>query len=137
MGVALITWGRFFDKNGQKITVPAPSTTPGAPWFLDWLAAEAANLRLAGFSALQLPPISKAQGGTGDGCDGYGVFDPRDIGSKNQQGDVPTRYGSAESLRRLVSVAHATGMDVYLDVVLHAHRRERGTRNFSIPWSRW
>src|SRR5262249_58484157 len=52
-------------------------------------------------SALQLPPASKVQGGAGDGCDGYGVFDPRDLGSKPQQGSTPTRYGSVESLRRL------------------------------------
>jgi alpha-amylase len=72
-----------------------------------------------GFTALQLPPASKVQGGAGSGCDGYGVFDPRDIGSKNQQGSIPTRYGTAESLRHLVASAHASGMDVFLDVVLH------------------
>src|SRR5579862_7676587 len=103
MGVALISWGRFFDKNGNKITVPAPSTNPGAPWYWDFLAKEAAALRRVGFSALQLPPASKAQGGDQPGCDGYGVFDPRDIGSKNQQGSLQTRYGSAESLRRLIT----------------------------------
>jgi hypothetical protein len=32
MGVAFISWGRFFDKRGNKITVPAPTSTPGAPW---------------------------------------------------------------------------------------------------------
>jgi alpha-amylase len=126
MGVALITWGRFFDKHGNKITVPAPSTSPGVPWLLDWLAAKAPDLRRAGFSALQLPPTSKAQGGAGDGCDGYGVFDIRDIGSKNQQGSIPTRYGPAESLRRLIAVAHSVGLDVYLDVVLHQLMGENG-----------
>ena len=90
MGVALISWGRFFDKNGNKITVPAPSTTPGAPWLWDFLSKEVLALRQVGFSALQLPPVSKAQGGAGDGCDGYGVFDPRYIGSKPQQGSIST-----------------------------------------------
>ena len=119
MGVALIAWGRFFDKDGKKITVPAPNSPPGAPWLWDFLAKESSALRRVGFTALQLPPAAKAQGGTGDGCDGYGVFDPRDLGSKPQQGSTPTRYGSAESLRRLIACAHAVGMDVYLDVVLH------------------
>jgi len=126
MGVALIAWGRFFDKQGNKITVPAPSTTPGAPWLWDFLAQEASALRRVGFSALQLPPAGKAQGGAGDGCDGYGVFDPRDLGSKPQQGSRPTRYGSGESLRRLIACCHAVGMDVYLDVVLHQLSGENG-----------
>jgi alpha-amylase len=126
MGVALITWGRFFDKNGNKITVPAPSTNPGAPWLWDFLAKEASGLRRTGFSALQLPPASKAQGGAAAGCDGYGVFDPRDLGSKLQQGSLETRYGSVESLRRLVACSHAVGLDVYLDVVLHQLSGENG-----------
>ena len=126
MGVALVTWGRFLDKHGNKITVPAPSTTPGAPWLWDFLAKEVPALRAVGFSSLQLPPASKAEGGAGDGCDGYGVFDPRDLGSKPQQGSTPTRYGSAEALRRLVACSHAVGMDVYLDVVLHQLSGENG-----------
>src|SRR5438270_3164863 len=126
MGVALVAWGRFLDKHGHKVTVPAPSTTPGAPWLWDFLAKEAAALRRAGFSALQLPPASKAQGGAGDGCDGYGVFDPRDLGSKPQQGSTPTRYGTREALTRLVGIAHACGLDVYLDLVLHQRMGENG-----------
>ena len=68
MGVALITWGRFFDKHGNRITVPAPSTTPGAPWLWDFLAMEVLALRRVGFSALQLPPASKVQGGATSAC---------------------------------------------------------------------
>jgi len=44
MGVALIAWGRFVDRAG-KVTVPAPSTNPGAPWLWDFLAREAPALR--------------------------------------------------------------------------------------------
>jgi len=65
MGVSLIAWGRFFDKHGNRVTVPAPSTMPGAPWLWDFLANEAIALRRVGFSSLQLPPAGKAQGGTG------------------------------------------------------------------------
>lgn len=126
MGVALIAWGRFFGPNGERNTVPAPSTTPGAPWLLDFLAAEVGRLADVGFSAVQLPPVSKAQGGAGGGCDGYGVFDRRDLGSKNQQGSTPTRYGGVDSLRRFVANAHAAGLDVYLDVVLHQLIGENG-----------
>lgn len=126
MGVAFISWGRFIDGQGQRITVPAPSTDRGAAWLLDFLAREALSLRQAGFTAVQLPPTSKAQGGAGVGCDGYGLFDPRDLGRKNQQGSIPTRYGPKDSLTRFVAVAHACGLDVYLDLVLHQRMGENG-----------
>src|SRR5450631_374887 len=119
MTVSLIGWGRFFDKNGNKVTVPAPSTDHGKPWLWDFLAAEAKNLADVDFDRIQLPPASKAQGGDGAGCDGYGIYDPRDLGNKNQQGSLPTRYGTVDSLRRLVGVAHRWGLAVDLDVVLH------------------
>jgi alpha-amylase len=125
MGVALIAWGRFFDR-GEKVTVPAPSTDPGAPWLWDFLAKEASALRRAGFTALQAPPASKAQGGAGAGCDGCGVFDLRDLGGKPQQGSTPTRYGSVDSLRRMIACCHAAGIDVYLDIVLHQLMGENG-----------
>ncbi len=125
MGVALIAWGRFM-RLGQRVTVPAPSTDPGSPWLWDFIAGEAASLRQIGFTAIQVPPASKAQGGAGRGCDGYGVFDLRDLGSKPQQGSTPTRYGTAEQLRRMVGCCHAAGLDVYLDVVLHQLIGENG-----------
>ena len=119
MSVCLVGWGRFFDERGQRVTVPAPSTERGASWLWDTLAAEAHALASVGFDAIQLPPASKAQGGDGAGCDGYGIYDPRDLGAKPQQGSTPTRYGTAEQLRRLVAVAHANGLNISLDVVLH------------------
>ncbi|HUH68100.1 MAG TPA: hypothetical protein VLZ05_04005 [Mycobacterium sp.] len=126
MSVALIGWGRFIEPDGSRITVPAPSTNPGYPWLWDFLASQATTLSQIGFTALQLPPASKAQGGAGPGCDGYAVFDPRDLGSKHQQGSVPTRYGTVDSLRRLIACCHAAGIDVYLDVVLHQLDGENG-----------
>jgi hypothetical protein len=63
MGVALVAWGRFFDGHGHRVTVPAPSTNPGVPWLLDFFTQHALALRQAGFTAIQLPPMSKAQGG--------------------------------------------------------------------------
>ena len=119
MTVSLIGWGRFFDKTGNRVTVPAPSTDPGKPWLWDMLAAECQNLANIGFDRIQLPPASKAQGGDGAGCDGYGIYDPRDLGTKSQQDSTPTRYGTADSLRRLVAVAQRNGLAVDLDIVLH------------------
>ena len=54
------------------------------------------------------------------------MFDRRDIGSKDQQGSRPTRYGDADSLRRCIANAHAVGLDVYHDVVLHQLIGENG-----------
>ena len=119
MSISLIGWGRFFDNSGQRITVPAPSTDPSAPWLWDMLTSEVANLASVGFDRIQLPPASKAQGGDGAECDGYGIYDPRDLGTKKQQGSIPTRYGTAESLRHLIAVAHQHGLAVDLDIVLH------------------
>src|SRR5215469_16569371 len=111
MAVALIAWGRFV-VDGVRVTVPAPSTEPGKPWLWDFLAGNASALRGVGFTSI---PASKAQGGAG--CDGYGVIDPRDIGTKPQQGSMPTRYGTGDPLCRLVACCHSVGLEVYLDVV--------------------
>jgi hypothetical protein len=88
---------------------------------LDFLAQQALALRRAGFTAIQLPPTSKAQGGDGAGCDGYGLFDPCDLGNKNQQGSLPTRYGSKDALTRFVAVAHACGLRAFFRSPRGAH----------------
>ena len=54
------------------------------------------------------------------------MFDPRDLGSKNQQGSIPTRYGPKDTLTRFVAVAHGCGLDVYLDLVMHQRIGENG-----------
>jgi hypothetical protein len=61
VGVALIAWGRFIDRHGKKVTVPAPSTNPGVPWLWDYLATEAPALRRVGFSALQRSESHRAR----------------------------------------------------------------------------
>ncbi len=78
MGVALLAWGRFCGPQGERV-VPAPVDGDGAGWLLDFVARHARTLRDVGFTALELPPASKAQEGAGRGCDRYGVFDPCDI----------------------------------------------------------
>ncbi len=121
MGVAYHAHARFLDAHGNRVTVPAPGDTgnPNAPWWYDWIAANAALLRRAGFSAILYPPVCKTQSGRADTGDGYGVFDQYDVGSKNQMGAVETRFGNREQLQRSIAVAHACGLDVYIDVVLH------------------
>jgi len=121
MGVAYHAHARFLDHQGRRITVRAPvdPQTPAALWWYDWIATNAAALRRAGFTAILYPPVCKTQSGHFNTGDGYGVYDQCDIGSKNQMGSVETRFGSREQLQRSIAVAHACGLDVYVDVVLH------------------
>ncbi|HEY4011823.1 MAG TPA: hypothetical protein VGM06_00685 [Polyangiaceae bacterium] len=121
MGVAYHAHARFLDAHGNRITVPAPfdPATPHAPWWYDWIAAHAEPLRRAGFTAILYPPVCKTQSGGAPTGDGYGVFDQYDLGAKPQQGSVETRFGSRELLKRSIAVAHACGLDVYIDVVMH------------------
>ena len=121
MGVAYHAHARFLDRQGHKITVPAPvdPQTPMAPWWYDWIAMNAAAMRCAGFTAILYPPVCKTQSGHFNTGDGYGVYDQYDIGSKNQMGSVETRFGSREQLQSSIAIAHACGLDVYIDVVLH------------------
>src|SRR6185437_4820388 len=112
---------RFFDSRANKVTVPAPGDpqSPHAPWWYDWIAENALALRGAGFTAILFPPVCKTQSGDAPTGDGYGVYDQYDLGSKPQCGSVPTRFGDRERLQRAVAVAHACGLDVYVDVVMH------------------
>lgn len=117
MAVGLIAWGRFVDAQGNKITVPAPPTDPGKPWLWDLLHAQAADIA-ASFDIVQLPPWSLAQGGAGAGCDGYGVFQRRNLNG--------TRYGSLESLMAAIAALNAHGTQTYGDLVLHQMIGENG-----------
>lgn len=117
MAVGFIAWGRFLDAAGNKITVPAPTTEPHSPWLWDFIRSEAAALG-SSFDIVQLPPWSLAQGGAGAGCDGYGVFQRRNLNG--------TRYGSLESLMAAVAALNAHGCQTYGDLVLHQMIGENG-----------
>jgi alpha-amylase len=72
------------------------------------------ELRDAGFTALWLPPCSKAESATSMG---YDPFDYFDLGEFDQRGGVETWFGSKADLVALVAGAHAHGMQVYADAV--------------------
>jgi alpha-amylase len=121
VGVCYHAHARFWDEAGNRITVPAPTdpNTPDAPWWYDWIAEHAGALKRAGFTAILYPPVCKTASGRGPGADGYGVFDQYDLGSKRQCGSIETRFGARDQLKRSIAVAHACGLDVYVDVVMH------------------
>src|SRR5580693_9065843 len=116
MGVLL--QGFFKLPPNNALPSPADGDTT-IPWWWDHLAAQANALRLSGFTAVWLPPVLKTASGAKPGADGYGVFDDYDIGSRQQKGSLPTRFGSREQLQRCVAILRANGLDVYLDMVEH------------------
>jgi len=73
----------------------------------------------AGYSALWLP--NPAKGTTGGFSIGYDVYDPFDLGDKNQQGTISTKYGTRTQLLQMVETAHRFGIRVYFDNVMN-HR---------------
>ena len=116
MGVLL----QGFFKMPLNQAVPSPVDGDATvPWWWDHLARQASDFRRAGFTAIWLPPMLKTSDGDKPGSDGYGPFDDYDIGSKNQKGSLPTRFGSREQLQRCVAVLRANGLDVYADMVEH------------------
>lgn len=119
MGVMLET-AYHVGVQGDYTSVPSPYDGDSTvPWFWDFLASEAASLAGAGITDVLLPPVTKAQGGAGKGCDGYGVFDVYDLGSKHQQFSTETRFGSRERLQRCIAIMRANGLNVHVDLVPH------------------
>jgi alpha-amylase len=123
MGVLL----QAFFKLPPNEAVPSPVDGAAAtPWWWDHLAGQASDFRRAGFTALWLPPVLKTSAGARPGADGYGPFDDYDIGSKDQMGSIPTRFGTREQLQRCIAILRANGFDVYLDMVEHQRSGDRG-----------
>jgi alpha-amylase len=73
-------------------------------------------LRQAGFTALWLPPVSKAASWKSMGYDPYDYYD---LGEFDQKGGVSTWFGSKAELRDLIETAHSQGMQVYADLVFN------------------
>lgn len=76
------------------------------------------ELAEAGYGSLWLPPPTKGSGGLSVG---YDLWDPFDLGSKNQRNTVRTRYGTEADLLNLMEVAHRFGIRVYFDNIMN-HR---------------
>src|SRR6266540_5568724 len=81
------------------------------------LAAEAARLAAAGFTAVWIPPAYKGSGGASDV--GYSVYDLFDLGEFDQKGSVATKYGSKAELHAALGALQAQGLAVYADIVFN------------------
>jgi glycosidase len=82
------------------------------------IADKMPELAEVGYGALWLPPPTKGSGGLSVG---YDLWDPFDLGAKDQRGTVKTRYGTEAELLRLIEVAHRFGLRVYFDNIMN-HR---------------
>src|ERR1035437_2925039 len=73
----------------------------------------------AGHTSLWLP--QPAKGGSVYSV-GYDLFDPFDLGDKNQNGTTATKYGTKAELLQMVETAHRFGIRVYFDNVMTVRR---------------
>jgi alpha-amylase len=71
------------------------------------------------------------KGSAGGLSNGYDPFDDYDLGSKDQKGTIPTRYGTRETLQRCAATMRANGIDVYLDLVENQRDGDDGHFNFT------
>ena len=83
------------------------------------LSQKMPELAEAGYTSLWLPQPAK---GGGVLSVGYDLFDPFDLGDKNQNGTVATKYGTKAELLQMVETAHRFGIRVYFDNVMN-HRQ--------------
>ena len=119
----LTTWPRCF-----LLTLLVLALTPGQMrgeamlqlFNVGWneLIQKMPELAEAGYTSLWLPPPTKGSSGYSVG---YDLWDPFDLGDKDQRGTVATRYGTRAELLRVVETAHRFGLRVYFDNIVN-HR---------------
>ena len=99
---------------------------------LSWneVAQKMPELAEAGYTSLWLPPPTKGSGGYSVG---YDLWDPFDLGDKDQRGTVATRYGTREELLRMVRIAHRFGLRVYFDNIVNHRAFDVPGYNASTP----
>ncbi len=76
------------------------------------------ELAEAGYDSIWVPPPTKGSGGLSVG---YDMWDPFDLGSKDQRNTVRTRYGTEGELLKMVETAHRFGIRIYFDNIMN-HR---------------
>ena len=92
------------------------------------------GLRSVGFTALWLPPCSKAMNARSMGYDPFDFFD---LGEFDQRGAVPTWFGTKAELVGLITAAHARGMQVYADAVYNHMSGGEMEHNPDFNCDRW
>jgi hypothetical protein len=88
------------------------------------------ELAEAGYTSLWLPPPAKAGSVFSVG---YDLFDPFDLGDKNQRGTIATKYGTRDQLIKVVETAHRFGIRVYFDNIMNHRAFDVPGYNSSTP----
>ena len=84
----------------------------------NYIKTKIPSLADAGFTAIWLPPASKAANLSGMSM-GYDPYDFYDLGDINQKGSTKTWFGSKDELVDLIKVAHKNKLQVYADIVIN------------------
>jgi len=114
---------------------PAEEGKDGTWW--NFVASKIPELQQAGFTALWLPPASKAANLGGPSM-GYDPYDYYDLGDINQKGRIKTWFGNQAELVSLIGSAHAANMQVYADLVLdHNNGGDAQEKNPIDGQTRW
>ncbi len=93
-----------------------PSAEASEGRWLRNIMPELPRLAADGFTALWLPPASKAAQWNSMGYDPYDHFD---LGEFNQKGRTETWFGAKQDLLDFIRSAHTNSLQVYADVVLN------------------
>lgn len=103
-------WRRW---DGRSSVVGWPRSTPTkpGPWAYQRLTQMMPELAAAGFGTIKLPPVQ--HGGAGVFSAGYDKYDDYRL--------TDTAFGPPDALRQCVAAAHAHGMTVWGDLVLHQY----------------
>ena len=96
----------------------------------DELVTKMPEIAEAGYTSLWLPPPAKAGSVYSVG---YDLFDPFDLGDKNQRGTIRTRYGTKAQLQQVVEMAHRFGLRVYFDNIMNHRGFDIPGYNSSVP----
>ena len=115
------------DVNGVMLQAWYWDSPVGEKWW-EKLSALMPQLREWGVTALWVPPPCKAAGG--GYSSGYDLYDFYDLGSKDQRGTIPTKWGTKEELLKMIGIAHANGLDIYADIIVN-HRAGGADHGFS------
>lgn len=116
-----------------------PEDEGGAGNWWPAVSRQLPEIKDAGFTALWLPPPSKAFSTTSMG---YDVYDYYDLGDLDQKGGRATYFGTGHDLRELIAAAHEPrSIQVYADVVLNhnsgADEREPNPIDGAMRWTRF
>ena len=114
---------------------PQEESQDGTWW--TFLTSKIPELQQAGFTALWLPPASKAANLGGPSM-GYDPYDYYDLGDFNQKGRARTWFGNQAELIALINAAHTAKMQVYADLVIdHNNGGDAQEKNPIDGQTRW